>query len=116
MKTGQTEVYNLRHVERNEELEVGAGILSSLVSTVNLIGLPGINANVKGKGINAVVVSKSNVLQPGVRCVRVGVAHHMVGSHDLVIAVSLESFQIVKKSGNGTGQAGGNNFELERLH
>ena len=89
----KTEICNSRHVERDEELEAGAGILSSLIGIVDLVGLPGVGSNVKGKGVNAVIVGEVDVLQPGIRGVGVGVSDHMVGSDKLRVAVSLENWR-----------------------
>ena len=55
----------------------------------DLNGLPGVGPNVEGERVSVVVVGERNVLQPGVRGVRVGVTDRVVGSHDLVVAISL---------------------------
>ena len=101
---------NSRHVEGNEELEVGTGILSSLIRVINLTRLPGVGSDVQGEGVDAVAVGKVDVLQPGVGGVRVRVAHHMVGSHNLgVAAVSLHSCRNEVASRSGNGRSGGAN-------
>ena len=87
------EIWNSRHVERHEELEVCAGILSSLERVVDLIGLPVVGTDVEGKGINSMIMGKLNVLQPGIRGVGIGVAHHMVGSNNLGVAIPLRNYR-----------------------
>ena len=59
-----------------------------MVCVRDLNGLPGAGSNVGGEIVDAVVVGERNVLQPGVRGVRVGVTDRVVGSHDLVVAIS----------------------------
>ena len=83
--------------------------MCSLVGIIDLVGLPGLGSDVEGKGVNAVVVGKFDIFQPGVGGVRVGVAHHKVGSHNLWVAVSLGSWR------KGQEMVRGRNFKLERL-
>ena len=89
---GGSREYNSRHVERDEELEVSTGILSSLVRVSDLTGLPVASSNVEGEGINAVIVGEFDVLQPGILGVGVGVSHHMVGSYDLLPGSPLRNY------------------------
>ena len=60
-----------------------------MVCVCDLNGLPGVGPNVEGERVGAVVVGEPNVLQPGVRGIRVGVTDRVMGSHDLVVAISL---------------------------
>ena len=50
------------------------------------------------------VVGEFDILQPGFLGVRVGVSHHKVGSHDLRVTVSLESWrnEVDERSANRT--------------
>jgi len=83
-KRREVEIWNSRHVERDEELEVSAGILSSLVRVGNLTGLPVAGSDVEGEGIDAVIVGEFDVLQPSILGIGEGVSHHMVSGHDLL--------------------------------
>lgn len=83
---GEAEICNSRHVERNEELEVGARILGSLVCVSDLSGLPVVGTDIEGEGIDAVSVGELDIFQPGILGVGVGVSHHVVGSNNLVAA------------------------------
>ena len=90
-KRRETEIRDSRHVEGEEKFEASARVFSSLVRVRDLTWLPGVGSNVEGESVDAVVVGEHNVLQPGVCGVRVGITDHMVGSHELVIAISLRS-------------------------
>ena len=92
-KRRKAEIYNSRHIERNEELEVSARILGGLVRVIDLGGFPDVGSNVEGEGIDAMIVGKLDVVHPGFDGVGVGVAHHMVGGHNLVAAVPLGNWR-----------------------
>jgi hypothetical protein len=91
MKTEERRPCNSRHVERDEELEISAGVFSCVVRAGDLTGLPVIGSDVEGKGVNTVIVGKPDVLQPSILGVGEGVPDHMVGSHNLIVASPLRS-------------------------
>ena len=92
-KRWKAEIYNSRHIERNEELEAGARILGGLVRIIDLGGFPAVGSNVEGEGIDAMVVGKLDIVHPSFVGVGVGVAHNMVGSHNLVAAIPLGNWR-----------------------
>ena len=113
----KTEGSNSRHVERNEELEVSAGILSGVERAGDLVGLPIVGSDVESEGVDTVVVGKFDVLQPGVLGVGEGVAHHVVSSHNLVVASPLQNYRnrIAERSERWKVGTGRNNPEIKPL-
>jgi hypothetical protein len=101
MKRRKAGIYNSRHVKGNEELEVRARILGGLVRASNLAGLPAVGSNIEREGVNAVIMGEPDVVQPSILGVGEGVSHHMVGSHNLVIASPLNDYRngIARRSG-----------------
>ena len=92
METEESGDMHSRHIEGNEELEVGAGIFGSLVRVGDLVRLPIVGSDIEGEGIDAVVVGKVDVIQPGILGVGVGVSHHVVGGDDLIVAGPLGNY------------------------
>ena len=88
-KRRKAEICNSRHVEGDEEFEASAKVLSGLVRVRDLTRLPGVGSNVGGEIVDAVVIGERDVLQSGVHGVRVSVTDRAVGSHNLVVAISL---------------------------
>lgn len=86
-------ICNSRHVERNEEFEIGARILSSLIRVSDLVGLPVVHSDIECEGIDAVIVGEPDVFQPGFLGVWEGVSHHVVGGNNLVAASPLGNYR-----------------------